>query len=97
MKNNILTLICALSIGFSLQAQIDYFPKNDGVIAVNSNYTALTNAKIYVNPTTVIEDGTLLFKGGVVISVGTKIAIPANTVVVDAKGKTIYPSFVDAY
>lgn len=97
MKNNILTLICALSIGFGLQAQIDYFPKNDGVIAVNSNYTALTNAKIYVNPTTVIEDGTLLFKGGVVISVGTKIAIPANTVVVDAKGKTIYPSFVDAY
>ena len=39
----------------------------------------------------------LLFKNGVVVAVGSKIAIPPNTVTVDAQGKTIYPSFIDAY
>ncbi len=97
MKNNFLILICALFVGLNLHAQIDYFPKNDGVVAVNSNYTALTNAKIYINATTVIDNGTLLFKNGEIVGVGAKIGIPANTVVVDANGKTIYPSFVDAY
>ncbi len=86
-----------MTVTFTAQAQIDYFPKNDGVIAVNTNYTALTNAKIYVNPTTVFDNGTLLFKNGVVVAVGSKIAIPPNTVTVDAQGKTIYPSFIDAY
>ena len=86
-----------MTVTFTAQAQIDYFPKNDGVIAVNTNYTALTNAKIYVNPTTVFDKGTLLFKNGVVVAVGSKIAIPPNTVTVDAQGKTIYPSFIDAY
>ena len=81
---------------FSLFAQ-DYFPSNSGVIANNSNYTALTNATIYVSPTEIIENGTLLIKEGKVVSVGQSVSIPKNTTRVDLSGKTIYPSFIDIY
>jgi imidazolonepropionase-like amidohydrolase len=81
---------------FSLFAQ-DYFPSNTGVIAINSNYTAFTNATIHVSPSEIIENGTLLIKEGKVISVGQSINIPKNTTTVDLSGKTIYPSFIDLY
>ncbi len=81
---------------FSLFAQ-DYFPSNSGVIANNSNYTAFTNATIHVSPNQIIENGTLLIKGGKVVSVGESVSIPKNTTTIDLSGKTIYPSFIDMY
>ena len=59
----ILTFLCS----FTIVAQ-DYFPKNDGVVSNNTNYTAITNAKIYVTPTQVIENGTLLIKDGKIVA-----------------------------
>lgn len=81
---------------FSIVAQ-DYFPKNDGVFSTNTNYTALTNAKIHVSPTQVIENGTLLIKDGKVVATGTSVNIPKNTNIIDIAGKSIYPSFIDMY
>lgn len=95
MIKSILSLMTFLC-GFSLFAQ-DYFPKNDGVTAKNTNYTAITNAKIYVTPTQVIENGTLLFKDGKVVATGTSVSIPKNATRIDATGKSIYPSFIDMY
>ena len=94
MKTRI--LVCALLGCASLMAQ-DYFPKNDGVKTKNTNFTAFTNAKIYVTPTNIIQNGTLLIKNGKVVQVGKSVAIPPNTVVEDVSGKTIYPSFIDVY
>lgn len=88
----ILTFLCC----FSFYAQ-EYFPKNDGVVATNTNYTAFTNAKIYVTPTQVIENGTLLIKDGKVVATGTSVSIPKNTKIIDVSGKSIYPSFIDIY
>lgn len=82
--------------GFTLLAQ-DYFPKNDGVVTKNTNYTAITNVKIYVTPTQVIEKGTLLIKDGKVVASGTTVTIPKNSTIIDATGKSIYPSFIDIY
>ncbi len=75
----------------------DYFPKNDGVKSENNNYTALTNAKIYVTPSQIIEKGTLLIQDGKVVQVGTNVALPKNVVVIDLTGKSIYPSFIDVF
>lgn len=75
----------------------DYFPKNDGVKENNNNYTAFTNATIYVTPTQIIKNGTLLIQKGKVVSVGQSIKIPGNTVTIDLNGKYIYPSFIDPY
>lgn len=88
----LMTFMCSLS----LLAQ-DYFPKNDGVTSKNTNYTAITNAKIYVTPTQVIQKGTLLIKDGKVVASGAKVSIPKNATQIDASGKSIYPSFIDMY
>ncbi|NNK88623.1 MAG: amidohydrolase family protein [Flavobacteriaceae bacterium] len=75
----------------------EHFPKNDGVKSVNTNHTALTNAKIFVTPTKIIDNGTLLIKDGKVVSVGSSVNIPKNAVVVDLAGKHVYPSFIDIF
>ncbi len=89
-------LCLCLALGWNLQAQ-DYFPDNDSVKEENTNYTAFTNAKIYITPTNVINKGTLLIQNGKVVASGKNVTIPANSVVIDLEGKTIYPSFIDPY
>lgn len=95
MKMRLLTL-ALLWCGASLFAQ-DYFPENDGVKSKNNNYYAFTNAKIYVTPTQVIQNGTLLIQNGKVVQVGSSVSIPKNAVIENLSGKSIYPSFVDAF
>lgn len=88
----LMMLMCTIS----LVAQ-EHFPKNDGVKSENTNYTAFTNAKIYVTPTQIIDKGTLLIHDGKVVASGTTVNIPANAVIIDVSGKSIYPSFIDLY
>ncbi|HDZ04034.1 hypothetical protein LCGC14_0132970 [marine sediment metagenome] len=88
--------LCLLGCGTFLTAQ-DYFPENAGVKVNNNNYTAFTNAKIFVTPTQIIEKGTLLIQHGKVVSASSSVNIPKNTVVIDLQGKSIYPSFIDVY
>ncbi|MCK0123403.1 amidohydrolase family protein [Gelidibacter sp. F2691] len=95
MIKTVLTLMTFMC-SFSLLAQ-EYFPKNDGVSTKNTNYTAITNAKIYVTPTQIIEKGTLLIKDGKVVASGASVSIPKNATQIDATGKSIYPSFIDMY
>ncbi|NJB72285.1 imidazolonepropionase-like amidohydrolase [Saonia flava] len=89
-------LLTMLWCGVSLFAQ-DYFPKNDGVKSKNNNYTAFTHAKIYVTPTQVLDNATLLIQNGKVAQVGKSVTIPKNSVTLDLEGKSIYPSFIDIY
>jgi len=95
MKIRLLLLII-LWCGNALFAQ-DYFPENDGVKSKNNNYTAFTNAKIYVTPSQIIDGGTLLIQNGKVKQVGKTVTLPKNAVIVDVKGHSIYPSFIDVY
>ncbi len=81
---------------FSLQAQ-EYFPKNDGVKTRNTNYTVFKNAKIHIDPENVINDGMFAIKEGKITAVGKTINIPKNSIVIDLKGKEVYPSFIDLY
>lgn len=92
MKKYLLALLCFS--GLHLGAQ-EYFPKNDGVKAKNENHIALTNAMIQVSPDQVIKKGTLLIKNDRIIEVGKKVSLPKNAVVIDMKGKHIYPSFIE--
>ena len=90
-------LMCILFLtGFGLQAQ-EYFPKNDGVKSVNTNYTVFKNAKLHIDPNTVIENGMFAIKDGKITAIGKSIKIPDNSVQIDLQGKEIYPSFIDVY
>jgi len=94
MKQSVFLLCCLLSFGLFAQ---DYFPENKGVKTRTSNYTAVKSAIIHVSPSQTVNNGTLLFKDGKVVEVGKNVKLPENTVIIDAKGKHIYPSFIEIY
>ncbi len=91
-----LLLLCSILMVMSANAQ-DYFPTNTGVKTTKNTVVALQNATIYVTPQKIIKKGTLLIKDGKVVAIGKKVQIPSGTKIVDLKGKTIYPSFIDMY
>ncbi|MEJ2584841.1 MAG: amidohydrolase family protein [Robiginitalea sp.] len=91
-----IALLAFLGLGYVAIAQ-KYFPKNDGVKATNNNYTAFTNARIHTTPGEVIENGTLVVHEGKIVAVGKSVDIPANSIVMDLAGKSVYPSFIDVF
>lgn len=94
MKQNVFLLFCLLSFGLFAQ---DYFPDNTGVKTKSSNYIAVESAIIHISPSKTLENATLLFKDGKIVDVGKNVKLPENTLKVDAKGKHVYPSFVEVY
>ncbi|MFD0963906.1 amidohydrolase family protein [Pseudofulvibacter geojedonensis] len=90
-----LTLLVFL-LTYSVFAQ-EYHPKNDGVKTPKSSSVAFTNATIYVNPSTILKQASLLIKDDKVVAVGKNISIPKNTQTINLEGKFIYPSFIDVY
>ena len=97
MKSN---LLCGLSLilllfGSSLFAQTTY-PAND-VATPRSGYYAFINAKIYKDAKTLINSATLIIKQGKIESVGANLPVPKEAIIIDCKGKFIYPSFIDIY
>jgi len=64
--------------------------------AGNPGAYALTGAKIVRVSGPVIEQGTVLIRGGLIEAVGEAITPPADAWVVDCKGLTIYPGLIDA-
>ena len=90
-KYNFLLIICVAKI----QAQTT-FPSNGAPFNSHSVY-AFINATIYTDFETVLKNGILLVQDGKVIDAGEKIALPENAIIVDVKGKFIYPSFIDIY
>lgn len=90
------TLLVVFCLSLLSNAQ-DYFPKNDGVKQSFKNYVAIKNATIYVSSNQKLENATLVFKDGKITDIGTNITLPKNATIIDATGKTIYPSFIDIY
>jgi imidazolonepropionase-like amidohydrolase len=94
MRKQLLTLLFAVGI-FTASAQTG-FPVN-GVADPRTGTFAFTNATIVKDPQTSIQNASLVIKNGKIIAVGAGISIPKDAVVVDCKGKFIYPSFIDIY
>lgn len=94
MKIRLLLFFFAASIsGFSQ----DYFPANISVKTSASHYQAITNATLHPAPNQQIDNGTILFKNGIIIALGQNINIPENTLIHDYSGKHIYASFVELH
>ena len=91
-----LTLLIVILTFNSIFSQ-NYFPTNDGVKFDNTNYTAFINAKIYSSHNNIIENGSMLINDGKIVSIGKSINITKNSIIVDLKGKSVYPSFIDIY
>lgn len=72
------------------------FPVN-GVKDERPGRFALTNATIFVDYQTTLENATLLITDGKVERVGTDISVPSGYTIVDLSGKYIYPAIVEPY
>ncbi len=78
-----------------LQAQETY--PTAGVADYRSGHYAFTNATIVKDAQTTLQNATLIIKDGKIVSVGSSVTVPKDAVVIDLKGKYIYPSFIDVY
>jgi imidazolonepropionase-like amidohydrolase len=94
MKKLLLYGFAALLCNFANAQQT--YPVN-GVQDIRPGLYAFTNATIVVNSAQTITNGTLLVKDRVIESVGVAGTIPKGYVVIDLKGKYIYPGLIDAY
>ncbi|WP_343522926.1 amidohydrolase family protein [Pedobacter sp.] len=95
MKKILLAIGLVISTTF-LFAQQTTFPVN-GSFDTRPGMFAFTNATIVVNANQTLNNATLLIKGQTIQAVGAGLAVPKGYVVIDLKGKFIYPSLVDAF
>lgn len=96
MKKYLIILLALLSARFAIAQEPVTFPVN-GVVDHNHTYYVFTNARIHTDYQTVIQNGTLVIRDGMIIDAGEKVTIPKGAVVYDMKGKHIYPSLIDIY
>jgi imidazolonepropionase-like amidohydrolase len=94
MKHLKLLLLCCFSC--IVAAAQETFPVN-GVTDIRNDYFAFTNSTIVKDPQTTLQNATLVIKQGKIIAAGTNISVPKDAVVIDCKGKYIYPSFIDLF
>ncbi len=94
MKKTLL-LIFTLFTFYLAKAQETY-PVN-GSFDIRSGQFAFTNANVVVSANQMIKGGTMIIKDHKIENVGTGIAIPKGYVIIDLKGKYIYPSLIDAF
>ncbi len=95
MKKLIYFLLFSLFIYADVSAQ-ETFPLN-GVRDQKPNLYAFVNAKVIVNATSTIDNASIIVNNGIIQNIGPALAAPKGAVVIDCKGKTIYPSFIDMY
>ena len=56
---------------------------------------AITNATIVQSPGEIIEGGSIVFKNGMILGVGTNISLPGDAQVIDGTDLFVYPGFID--
>lgn len=65
-----------------------------GQASPSSRPTAIVGGTVHTASGPDIVNGTVLIRGGKIVAVGAGPAIPADAIVVDAKGKHVYPSLL---
>ena len=83
-------------IPLNLPGQQDNYP----VVGVSDRRVEIygfKNARIVVDYQTSLENSDILISEGRIQAVGQNLSFPKGTVIIDLSGKTVYPSFVDAY
>src|SRR5512138_1687331 len=65
--------------------------------ALNAQNLLITNARIIVGNGTVIDRGAIVIRDGKLVSVGASAGTASGGTVIDAKGMTALPGFIDAH
>ena len=94
MRKTLFFLLLLLSV--RIQAQQDVAPVV-GVSDKRVEVYGFKNARVIVDYQTTLENTDILISNGRIEAVGTNLSFPKGTIIYDLTGKTVYPSFVDAY
>ncbi len=91
-------VVCCLSLATAL-AQPPTTRPTAGLRDHTPNTYAWVGARITVSPGKVVPNGTIVIRDQVVLLVGPtdEVVLPPGTRVLDGKGKTIYPGWIDTY
>jgi imidazolonepropionase-like amidohydrolase len=89
-------LLLLLNLGFVICFSQTTFPVN-GAPSIHHNVYVFKNVTLHVDFQTIITNASLVIQDGIIIGAGEKLSEPAGAVVVDLKGKHIYPSLIDIY
>lgn len=65
-------------------------------INVSAQNYAITNAKVVTVSGSLIENGTIIIRDGLIENVGSGIKVPADVTIIDVSGSTVYPGFIDS-
>jgi len=86
-----------LFIGILLQGNAQVTNPVNGVADTRSGCYVFTGAKIITQAGSQLNNASLLIKEGKIIEVGNQVKTPPDAIIVDCKGKYIYPSFIDLF
>ncbi len=93
---SIFSLASLLFLFITISAQETTF-KTNGPDDYREGMHAFVNATIWKNYNTKLDSATLLIRDGKIVDAGKNVALPKGTIIHDAKGKFIYPSFIDIF
>lgn len=88
-------LVGLLLLGVCSNAQ-ENFPVN-GINDKRPEAYLFKNATIVVDYSTSIKDSDLYIYGDVIKEIGKDLEVPSGVIIIDLKGKYIYPSLIDIY
>ncbi|HMF12747.1 MAG TPA: amidohydrolase, partial [Gemmataceae bacterium] len=57
---------------------------------------AIRDARVVTEPGKVLPKGTVVIRDGLIEAVGPDVTAPADALIIDGKGLTVYPGFIDA-
>ena len=83
---------------FTIQARAQQ--DNAPVVGVSDKRVevyGLKNARVVVDYQTTLENTDILISNGRIEAIGTNLTFPKGTIIFNLTGKTVYPSFIDAY
>jgi imidazolonepropionase-like amidohydrolase len=69
--------------------------RTERVAAQTGARTAIRGAKIVTGAGATIDKGTIVMRNGVIEDVGASVTVPADAVVIDGAGLTVYPGLID--
>ncbi len=80
--------------GAAVLAAVLTFTLAGGAVPQGLTY-AIRGAKIVTVSGATIDNGTVLIRDGVIQAVGASVTVPADALVTDGAGLTVYPGFID--
>lgn len=96
MRKALLVSVLFLLSWWTAHAQDEIYNKN-GVRDNRLEVYHFKNATIQTDYQTIMENASMIVRGGVIESVGTNLTAPKGAIEVDLKGKFVYPSLIDLY